>query len=70
MRNHLYQRSRTFLVHLTGIEPARPRHQILSLARLPVPPQVQIKEPRTVARGLLNRKDVAKKMPLTVEPQG
>lgn len=27
------------LVRLTGLEPARRRHQILSLARLPIPPQ-------------------------------
>lgn len=32
-----------FLVRVTGLEPARRRHQILSLARLPVPPHPQIK---------------------------
>ena len=26
------------LVRITGVEPARRRHQILSLARLPIPP--------------------------------
>ncbi len=28
-----------FLVRLKGLEPPRRRHQILSLARLPIPPQ-------------------------------
>ena len=28
-------------VRLTGLEPARQKHQILSLARLPIPPQAQ-----------------------------
>ena len=27
-----------YLVRITGLEPARHRHQILSLARLPIPP--------------------------------
>ena len=30
------------MVHLKGLEPPRQRHQILSLARLPVSPQVRI----------------------------
>ena len=30
------------MVRITGIEPARQRHQILSLARLPVPPYPHI----------------------------
>ena len=29
-------------VRLTGLEPARREHQILSLARLPIPPQARI----------------------------
>ncbi len=28
-------------VRLTGLEPARQKHQILSLARLPIPPQAR-----------------------------
>ena len=28
------------MVHLTGLEPAHRRYQILNLARLPIPPQV------------------------------
>ena len=28
-------------VRLTGLEPARRKHQILSLARLPIPPQAR-----------------------------
>ena len=28
------------MVHLKGLEPSRRGHQILSLARLPIPPQV------------------------------
>ena len=31
-------------VRLTGLEPARREHQILSLARLPIPPQARIDE--------------------------
>ena len=30
----------SYLVHLTGLEPAHRRYQILNLARLPIPPQV------------------------------
>ena len=30
------------LVRVTGLEPARPGHQILSLARLPIPPHPQM----------------------------
>ena len=30
------------LVRVTGLEPARRRHQILSLARLPIPPYPQM----------------------------
>ena len=32
-----------FLVRLKGLEPSRRGHQILSLARLPIPPQAHIK---------------------------
>ncbi len=31
------------MVHLTGLEPAHQRYQILNLARLPIPPQVHSK---------------------------
>ncbi len=31
------------VVRVTGLEPARRRHQILSLARLPIPPHPPIK---------------------------
>ncbi len=31
------------LVHLTGIEPAHQRYQILNLARLPIPPYPRVK---------------------------
>ena len=31
-----------FLVRVTGLEPARQRHKILNLARLPIPPHPQI----------------------------
>ena len=34
----LYQKWRLKLVRITGVEPARLRHQILSLARLPISP--------------------------------
>ncbi len=30
------------VVHLTGLEPAHRRYQILNLARLPIPPQVHL----------------------------
>ena len=31
-----------FLVRVTGVEPAREAHQILSLARLPIPPYPRV----------------------------
>ena len=41
MISHFFTASFTlfYLVRLTGLEPARRGHQILNLARLPIPPQ-------------------------------
>ena len=33
-----------FLVRVTGLEPARQRHKILNLARLPIPPYPHIRQ--------------------------
>ena len=38
MENSRMNLIREFLVRVTGLEPARGKHQILSLARLPIPP--------------------------------
>ena len=37
-----YHNFRSYLVRVTGVEPARRGHQILSLARLPIPPHPQV----------------------------
>ena len=43
------------LVHLKGLEPSRRGHQILSLARLPIPPQVRgLLKPFSITVVLLN----------------
>ena len=39
---HCFSAFCRFLVRITGLEPARRRHQILNLARLPIPPYPQI----------------------------